>query len=238
MRVAQAPEMPGTFTRHPLQRKPLFNDPGMHHGTCATRVSWCLSGSLTRGGGENVPGFPGACAICNFAYLVRGPWCNGVITGLSGTLLYYVLLLGIIFRVCSMVRAISFASLNICLNNPLLQICIHVGRYLIYWKQYVYLLSNDLLIWSQDQLLMQKKHWNCDCLFRLWFVDLKFHWDYFSYKNHNQKINSFLIRGLPEVADIIMRCWLCREWIYQSITRHSHLAGNLYVHTHYKAYVR
>ena len=33
-----------------------------------------MSGSLTRGGGENVPGIPGACATRNFTYLVRGPW--------------------------------------------------------------------------------------------------------------------------------------------------------------------
>ena len=44
-----------------LQRKPLANDPGMHHGTCVTHVPWCMSGSLTRGGEENVPGIPGAC---------------------------------------------------------------------------------------------------------------------------------------------------------------------------------
>ena len=45
-----------------LQRKSLVSDPGMHHGTCVTHVPWCMSGSLTRGGGENVPGIPGACA--------------------------------------------------------------------------------------------------------------------------------------------------------------------------------
>ena len=32
--------------------------PGMHHGTCVAHVSWCMSGSLTIGGGENVPAFP------------------------------------------------------------------------------------------------------------------------------------------------------------------------------------
>ena len=48
----------------------------MHHGTCITHVPWFMSGSLTRGGGENVPGIPGACATHNFAYLVRGP-CTG-----------------------------------------------------------------------------------------------------------------------------------------------------------------
>ena len=42
--------------------KPLVSDPGMHHDTCVTHVPWCMSGSLTCGGGENVPGIPGACA--------------------------------------------------------------------------------------------------------------------------------------------------------------------------------
>ena len=64
------------FPRHRLQRKPLVSDPGVHHGTCVTRVPWCMLGSLTRGGGENVPGIPGACATCNFTYLARGPCFN------------------------------------------------------------------------------------------------------------------------------------------------------------------
>ena len=45
-----------------FQRKPLVSDPGMHHGTCVTHVPWCMSGSLTCGDRENVPGIPGACA--------------------------------------------------------------------------------------------------------------------------------------------------------------------------------
>ena len=32
-----------------------------------------MPGSLTGGGGENVPGNPGACATHNFTYVVRGP---------------------------------------------------------------------------------------------------------------------------------------------------------------------
>ena len=60
------------FPRHILQGKPLVSDPGMHHGTCVTHVPWCISGSPTRGGGENVPGVPGACATRNFTYLARG----------------------------------------------------------------------------------------------------------------------------------------------------------------------
>ena len=51
------------FPRHGLQRIPRVSDPGVHNETCVTHVPWCMSGSLTRSGGENVPG---ACA--------RGPW--------------------------------------------------------------------------------------------------------------------------------------------------------------------
>ena len=66
------------FPRHRLQRKPLVSNPGTHHGTCVMHVPWCMSGSLTRGGGENVPGIPGACATRNFTYLARGPCVSGV----------------------------------------------------------------------------------------------------------------------------------------------------------------
>ena len=44
-----------------FRRKPLVSDPSMHHGTCVTHVPWCMSGSLTRACGGNVPGIPGAC---------------------------------------------------------------------------------------------------------------------------------------------------------------------------------
>ena len=52
----------GVFPTRRLQREPLVSDPDMHHGTCVTHVPWCMSESLTCGGGENVPGIPGACA--------------------------------------------------------------------------------------------------------------------------------------------------------------------------------
>ena len=61
------------FSHHRLQRKPLVSDLHMHHGTCVTHVPWCMSGSLIRSDGENVPGIPGVCATHSFAYLVRGP---------------------------------------------------------------------------------------------------------------------------------------------------------------------
>ena len=66
------------FPRHWLQKKALVSDPGMHNGTCVTHVPWCMSGSLTRGGGENLPGIPGACTTRNCAYLTRGPWSKSV----------------------------------------------------------------------------------------------------------------------------------------------------------------
>ena len=56
------------------QGKPLVSDPGMHHGTCLVHEPWCMSGSLTRGGRENIPGIPSACATCNFAYLLKDPF--------------------------------------------------------------------------------------------------------------------------------------------------------------------
>ena len=67
------------FPRRRFQRKPLVSDPGMHHGTCVTHVPWCMSGSLTCGDGENVPGIPGACAP---AILRIWQEAHGVVTGI------------------------------------------------------------------------------------------------------------------------------------------------------------
>ena len=66
------------FPRRRLQKKPLVSDPGMHHGTCVTHVPWCMSGSLTRGGRENVPGIPGACApaISRIWQEAHEVWCH------------------------------------------------------------------------------------------------------------------------------------------------------------------
>ena len=69
------------FPRRRFQRKPIVGDPGMHHGTCVTHVPWCMSGSLTCGDGENVPGIPGACApailrIWQEAHATRDQWIN------------------------------------------------------------------------------------------------------------------------------------------------------------------
>ena len=62
------------FPATDFKGNPLVSDSGMHHGTCVTHVPWCMSGSLTGGGGGNVPGIPGACATLHFTYLARGPW--------------------------------------------------------------------------------------------------------------------------------------------------------------------
>ena len=61
------------FPRHRRQRKPLVSNPGIHHSTCVTHVPWCMSGSLTCGGGEDVSGIYGACTTRNYTYLARGP---------------------------------------------------------------------------------------------------------------------------------------------------------------------
>ena len=68
------------FPHHRLKRKPLISDLNMRHGTCVTHVPWCMSGSLTVGGGENVLSIPGTYATRNLTYLVRGPcgFCNSV----------------------------------------------------------------------------------------------------------------------------------------------------------------
>ena len=57
------------FPHHQLQTKPLVSDPVKPHGTCRDS---CRD-RLTRGGVENVPGIPGACATHKFTYLARGP---------------------------------------------------------------------------------------------------------------------------------------------------------------------
>ena len=59
------------FPCHRLRRKQLVSDPGIHHGMCVT--PWCMSGSQTLGGAENVSNIPRACATRIFTYLVRSP---------------------------------------------------------------------------------------------------------------------------------------------------------------------
>ena len=75
LQVVHAPGMPGTFSPPPTSKE-TASDPSMHHGTCITHVPWCMSGSLTRGGEEDVTDNPCACATRNLAYLVRGPWAQ------------------------------------------------------------------------------------------------------------------------------------------------------------------
>ena len=64
------------FPHRRLQRKLLVSDPGMHHGTCVTHVPWCMSGSLTCSGGENVPGNPGVCAPAILCIWQEAHWSS------------------------------------------------------------------------------------------------------------------------------------------------------------------
>ena len=63
LRVAHASGMPGMFS---------LSIPACIHGSCVTHVLWCMSVSMTRCVGENVPGIPGAYATRIFTYLARG----------------------------------------------------------------------------------------------------------------------------------------------------------------------
>ena len=67
---------------------------GLAISTCIMALAWrtCRDACRDRllavtfgvGGGENVPGIPGACATGNFTYLVRGPWCGRSIAATHG----------------------------------------------------------------------------------------------------------------------------------------------------------
>ena len=69
LRIAHAPGISGTFSPPSTPKEMLVSDPGMHYGACITHVPWCMSGLLTRSGGENVPSIPGACTTRTFTYL-------------------------------------------------------------------------------------------------------------------------------------------------------------------------
>ena len=73
------------FPRRRFQRKPIVSDPGMHHGTCVTHVPWCMSGSLTCGNGENVPGIPGACAPAILRIWQEAHWWPILLTRVRAT---------------------------------------------------------------------------------------------------------------------------------------------------------
>ena len=49
-----------------------------------------MSGSLTRGGGENVLGIPGACATRHFTFLVTAPWYRCELSFYGWTWIYLV----------------------------------------------------------------------------------------------------------------------------------------------------
>ena len=54
--------------------KPLVSDPDMHHGTCVTDVQWCISGSLTLGGGGKRSWHCRRMRNLQYTYLVRGQY--------------------------------------------------------------------------------------------------------------------------------------------------------------------
>ena len=71
--VAHAPGMPGTLSPSPTSKE-TASKRSRHASRHVRDVPWCMSGPLTRGGGEKVPGIPSACANQKITYLARGPW--------------------------------------------------------------------------------------------------------------------------------------------------------------------
>ena len=65
------------FPATDFKGNPLVSDPGMHHGSFVTHVPWCMSGSLTRCGRENVPSIAGEC-MHNLQFYVSGKRPVGV----------------------------------------------------------------------------------------------------------------------------------------------------------------
>ena len=107
------------FPRQRLQMKPLDSDRGMHHGTCVTHVPWCMSGSLTRDGGVNVPGIPGACTTRNCTYLARGPYSSWLLQ------LYAYWLRDVFQSNCTL--NFTLGSIFLIILWPILcSICIHI----------------------------------------------------------------------------------------------------------------
>ena len=109
-----------------FQRKLLVSDHGMHHGTCVTHVPWCMSGSLTCGDGENVPGIPGACAPAILRIWQEAHWGQMIHTcfsGLGNSLLHDQLL------ICLWIKFISNELVTF--HMPMSQLSHHLMHRLI-----------------------------------------------------------------------------------------------------------
>ena len=109
----------------------LVNDPGMHHATCVTHMAWCMSGSLTCGGGEKVHGIPGAWVTRNFTsiHLAWGPWEWLVVTWLSGMFTQQLEIeIANVYWDCGFLMGLvnmSFGHKPVTLKNLVVQCCYH-----------------------------------------------------------------------------------------------------------------
>ena len=133
------------FPRHRLQRNPLVSDPGMHPVTCVTHVPRCMSGSLTRSGGENVPGIIGACATRNFAHLVRIP-CQRYLArsylplSLNWFIVNYEIIAWFINLFCKCFSVSMFweTAFRSWIKSQNLKTCFHLKRYNnVFWLEFV-----------------------------------------------------------------------------------------------------
>ena len=72
--VAHAPECRKRFPHHCELAIATFVTAGISASGVWRMLGSLIIGFFKVGGGENVPGNPGACATRNFTYLARGPW--------------------------------------------------------------------------------------------------------------------------------------------------------------------
>ena len=73
-------DKPSRITQETASQRPQHASRHVCHargaGEDVPGISRRMSGSLTRGGEEDVPGFPATWATRNFAYLTRGQWAQ------------------------------------------------------------------------------------------------------------------------------------------------------------------
>ena len=102
----------------------------MHHGTCVTHVPWCMSGSLTCGDGENVPGIPGACAPA-ILRIWQEAHCQVSSSSINACFLWHICHL--IFKVFTYNRPLVACSANSRMTSlPAIHITVYAGPLL--WR--------------------------------------------------------------------------------------------------------
>ena len=133
--------------------------------------------SFEVGGGENVPGIPGACATHDFTYLIRGPWSNlscyepyvlstvPVVFSMNRTRVVYV------YKHCLMAPVLLVSSSNNLYINIYLADGNHQWKIIRQIKQAGY--SGGLFISATRKMM----HWSNNIPFLFNICSIAFSWD-------------------------------------------------------------